>query len=267
MSGEIDITAGYEFDEQNGEAITLTKLNQMVQEMIARIAAGGVGSRELADGSITSDKLDTDIQAQLGVADGSITTAKLVDNCLEDSATGRGKMEDGFLSADAAGRAKMEDGYVTAAKCSPGDFIADRANKQAVSAYVSSDIAVDQDDTIIYDTEEWDPEGVYDHTTGIYTPTVAGVYLIIAKLATNNATFLVPMLNYDGDNVDYGTRSQFEVGSFIHYSTLVAQLYMDGVKSAKIVADVGPDTGVTLDSRSHTTLYHCRFQAHLMFTA
>lgn len=52
----------------------------------------------------------------LAIADGSVTTPKLVDGVLSADAAGLAKMADGFLSADAAGRGKMADGYITAAK-------------------------------------------------------------------------------------------------------------------------------------------------------
>jgi hypothetical protein len=52
----------------------------------------------------------------LAIADGSVTTPKLVDGVLSADAAGRAKMADGFLSADATGRGKMGDGYLTAVK-------------------------------------------------------------------------------------------------------------------------------------------------------
>lgn len=82
MSGEIDLSSGYVFDEAGGEVVTLDKLNRMVEDAVARIKAGAVTSRELADGSISSDKLADDLSTQLGVADGSITTAKIVDKAV-----------------------------------------------------------------------------------------------------------------------------------------------------------------------------------------
>jgi hypothetical protein len=122
MSGEIDITTGYTF--ANNETITLVKLNQLVTAMVLRIAAGAVGTREIADGVITADKLDAVISAQLGLPDGVITLAKLAAGVLENSAAGRLKMADGFLSADAGGLAKMADGYFAATAAARAKFAA-----------------------------------------------------------------------------------------------------------------------------------------------
>lgn len=157
MSGEVDLTAGYTC--LDGEKITATKLNQLVTAIVLRIAAGAVGNRELAAGSISSDKLDADISAQLALPDGIITLAKLADGVLEDSATGRGKMADGFLSADTAGRAKMDDAFVTAAKCSPGDFIPAAASLYACRVNLGTDQAVAGTGTpakVLLDTERHD---------------------------------------------------------------------------------------------------------------
>jgi hypothetical protein len=82
MSGEIDLSSGYVFDEADGEVVTLDKLNRMVQDAVARIKAGAVTSRELADGSISSDKLAEDLSSQFGVADGSITSNKIVNGAV-----------------------------------------------------------------------------------------------------------------------------------------------------------------------------------------
>lgn len=78
-SGEIDITAGRTLSE--GELITHQKLNDLAVPTL-RIKELAITSRELADGSINSDKLDVDLEAQLGVPDNSVTTNKIVDNAV-----------------------------------------------------------------------------------------------------------------------------------------------------------------------------------------
>jgi hypothetical protein len=55
-SGSITVQTGYHFDTASGETITLAKLNAMVEALLLRLDAGAVTARELADGSITSDK-------------------------------------------------------------------------------------------------------------------------------------------------------------------------------------------------------------------
>jgi hypothetical protein len=99
--------------------LTTSKLNRLIAEVAARIGAGEIGTRELADGSIPLDKLDADIQAQIGVADGAISTAKLAVNA---------------LSADGPGRAKMGALFVTEAKLADGAVGEDALGAGAVTA-------------------------------------------------------------------------------------------------------------------------------------
>jgi hypothetical protein len=123
MSGVVTVTAGYGLPA--GGVLTTSKLNRLGAEVSARIGAGEIGTRELADGSIPLDKLDADIQAQVGVANGAISTAKLAANALSADGTGRSKMgalfvteaklADGAVGADALGA-----GAVTAGKLASG---------------------------------------------------------------------------------------------------------------------------------------------------
>lgn len=82
MSGEIEIRPGYVFDEVSGEPITLEKLNKMLRDLIARVDAGAITARELADGSINADKLAFSLESQMSLADGSVTTAKIADDAV-----------------------------------------------------------------------------------------------------------------------------------------------------------------------------------------
>jgi len=75
-SGEIEITPGRVLGAL--ELITPDKLNDLGVP-IARVKQAAITARELADGSISSDKLDVNLEAQIGVADGSVTTTKIVD--------------------------------------------------------------------------------------------------------------------------------------------------------------------------------------------
>lgn len=136
MSGEIDVTIGY--TPTDGVKWSNADLAAMINSGVWRVQAGAIGTRELADGSITSDKLDSTITAQLGLADGSVTTQKLADDCLSADATGRGKMADDFLSADATGLGKMQDGFLTAdaaGRAKMADSFMTRA-KQATEARI-----------------------------------------------------------------------------------------------------------------------------------
>ncbi len=93
-SGEINLTPGRVLDDN--ELLTTAKVNQIVGELLLRIKAGAITSRELADGSISADKLAVDLSAQLSLADGSVTTNK--------------------LASAAVTSAKLADDAVTAAK-------------------------------------------------------------------------------------------------------------------------------------------------------
>ncbi|MEE8598265.1 MAG: hypothetical protein V3S69_01885 [Dehalococcoidales bacterium] len=80
MSGETTVEPGYLYNEITGEVNNLNKLNRLGNPTV-RVNSGAIGTDELADGSVTSDKLDEDIIAQINadatIGDGSITTSKL----------------------------------------------------------------------------------------------------------------------------------------------------------------------------------------------
>jgi len=99
MSGGITFIPGYLLDELSGENLDLAKANALVQQLTGKVDEGAITARELADGSISSDKLDSDISVQLGsVPDGSVTTAKIVNDAVTT-----GKILDGtILLADLA---------------------------------------------------------------------------------------------------------------------------------------------------------------------
>jgi hypothetical protein len=93
-SGEIDITPGRVLSAE--ELVDNAKLNDLGVP-IARVKAAAVTAREIADGSITSDKLDVDLEAQIGLADGSVTTAKIVDDAVTAA-----KIADDLITAQVA---------------------------------------------------------------------------------------------------------------------------------------------------------------------
>ncbi|HVU38091.1 MAG TPA: phage tail protein [Opitutales bacterium] len=102
MSGELDITPGFQISGDGNTPVTVGMLNQLVQGILARVAKAAITARELADGSISLDKLSADISAQLsaGLADGSVTANK--------------------LAVNAVATAKLQDGAVTLAKLDSG---------------------------------------------------------------------------------------------------------------------------------------------------
>jgi hypothetical protein len=78
-SGEIEVTPGRVLTED--ELINYAKLNDLGQPTL-RIKEQTVTSRELADGSISADKLDQNLEAQLALADGAVSTAKIADGAV-----------------------------------------------------------------------------------------------------------------------------------------------------------------------------------------
>lgn len=80
MSGETTTTPGKTYDTVNGEANTLAKLNLLGNPSI-KVNRASIGTDELIDASVTSDKLSTDVIAQINaeaiLGDGSVTAAKI----------------------------------------------------------------------------------------------------------------------------------------------------------------------------------------------
>jgi len=108
MSGGTSITPGHTWTSV--ETVTAARLNKMVRDAIVQVSAGAITARELADGSISADKLAVELEAQLGVADGSVTTAKIVDLAVTTA-----KLADLAVTT-----AKLADLAVTAAKIAAG---------------------------------------------------------------------------------------------------------------------------------------------------
>lgn len=90
MSGEISINPGKTFAAD--EVVTLSKLNQLGRPT-ARVETGAIGTRELADGGVTADKLADGVANQLAASltlgNNAITT-----NMLANEAVTLDKMAD-----------------------------------------------------------------------------------------------------------------------------------------------------------------------------
>jgi hypothetical protein len=134
MSGEIEIRAGNRFSES--DPVTVDGVNELFSGMTAKVRPGSVGTRELADGAVTAEKLSDAVSEAIPIPDGSITTAKLADGCLSADDAGRAKMEDGFVTATELGAlavttGKLADGAVTAAKLAGGINVQPIRNDQA----------------------------------------------------------------------------------------------------------------------------------------
>lgn len=108
-SGSVQINIGRRL--RNGEILTSDTLMEMLDELTAEVLAGTLTAREIADGTIPESKLDAAVRSQLGLPDGSVTTAKIASGALSADATGRLKMADGFVTT-----AKIGTAQVTAAK-------------------------------------------------------------------------------------------------------------------------------------------------------
>jgi len=80
MSGETTTRPGKTYDTVNGEANTLAKLNLLGNPSVT-VNRSSIGTDELIDASVTSDKLSTDVIAQINaeaiLGDGSVTAAKI----------------------------------------------------------------------------------------------------------------------------------------------------------------------------------------------
>lgn len=80
MSGETNVIPGKRFDESSGENADLAKLNLLGKPSV-RVNEQSIGTRELLDGSVTSDKLSSNVVAEINaeaiIGDSSITAAKI----------------------------------------------------------------------------------------------------------------------------------------------------------------------------------------------
>ena len=219
MSGEIETKSGYVFDVAGNESIDLSKLNRIVADAVLRIFAGSVTAREIADGSITADKLDAEIAAQLGIPDGSITTAKLVDLAVTTVK----------LAAEAVTTDKIADDAVTRAKLE---------RTIGFYAYLGSNMAVVNDvpKRIAIDTELYDFGAYFDAATeSRFTPITAEqrVYLVGAHATIegiDNAGQMWIRLYKNGALYAEGVSPHVEVSSPTNQvsGTIVVPVVLDG---------------------------------------
>ena len=175
MSGEIELTLDQLLDEINGESLTLARINQLLQGITVRVSADAVTAREIADGSIGADKLESDISAQIGIPNNSISTAKLVDR----SVTGAKIALDGVaaenINSDVAG-----DGLSQAGDGSLDVYV------DGISLELSGGKVQVKDD-------------------GVTTARILDAAVTAAKLATDAKPQLLQAVNTDDDIVSVST--------------------------------------------------------------
>jgi hypothetical protein len=196
MGGTITIASGFELAD--GEVLTTSKLNRMVGELAARVDADAIGTRELADGSIPLSKLASDLQADIGVSDGAISTAKLEDGCLAASGTGRAKMAAGFVT-----EAKLENGAVLDANIGTG---AVTAGKLASGIGVANGAMGTLTSVVTLATGGWRDTGlsvvltparstskvlIMAHVTGANSGAGAGNIAVLLRLTRNGTALTV----------------------------------------------------------------------------
>jgi len=82
MSGEINLERNGMFADDETVTLTRSRLNQLISGLVARIAAGAITSREIADGSIGVDKLAAPVITSEMLVDGSVSTSKIEDQAV-----------------------------------------------------------------------------------------------------------------------------------------------------------------------------------------
>lgn len=218
MSGEIDLQRGFLFNENDSdEVVTVGMLNKLVGDLVARISAGSISNREIADGTISADKLSVAVNSQLGVADGSITRAKIVDDAINGD-----KIEDDaiaveHLSDGSVGTSQIADSAVTENKLADGAVAQDKLAIGAgmcVSAFRATMTADQLNMTLNtwvdaeIDNQEYDLNDEFDPSTFTFSPEYDGVYKLEAVChfedasASTSSLFTVrASLNIDGTSV------------------------------------------------------------------
>lgn len=194
MSGEIDLTRGFLFNENDAdEVVTFGKLNKLIGDLVARVAAGAVSNREIADGTISADKLSGQVSAQLGVADGSVTTNKIVDDAVtgdkiaDDTIDSEhyvaGSIDTEHLADGAVTTAKVADGSITQAKLAIGAGMCVSAFRATMSSD-QNNLASGSFSTVQFGNEEYDMASEYNPGSGNYsfTAAVAGIYAFDARV-------------------------------------------------------------------------------------
>lgn len=89
--------------------------NRGMQDMVFRVAEDGITGADFEDGAIPESKFDADLQANVGLENGAVTTLKFANGALSADTPGRACMADLFLTT-----AKIGDMQVTAAKLDSG---------------------------------------------------------------------------------------------------------------------------------------------------
>lgn len=108
MSGEVELSAGYVFAE--GEILTIAKLRAAVEGLVARVAAGVITERELADGSISLDKLAADVVGSVVIPDGAVTSDKISNAAVTPAKIASDAVDRTKLASNVVGTGLVQNG-------------------------------------------------------------------------------------------------------------------------------------------------------------
>lgn len=266
MSGEVNLTRGFLFDENDtDEQITLALLNKLIGDLSARVAPGSISNRELADGTISADKLSAALTAQLGVADGSITTAKLVDDAVTGDKIADDSIGNNHMQDDAIGTAEIIDGSVTEEKLSSsfwGDIaifahVMPNSATESVSGGGTSTSTGWMDRPLNTQDTNNITGCSLDTSTGVIT-LAAGRYAIEADIPLNsgatNANGLVRLLNISDSTYVYSSEAYLTQDQ--QYLQVRCVINISEAKTFKFQSYMNQNVTDTAFGKPHPSTWH-----------
>lgn len=166
-----------------------------------------------------------------------------------DGSTGCSKAQDGSIV-----QADLADGVVGKGIC----FSAYLGTAQPISGGGFTKVNIN--------TEQFDTHNNFDTTTGRFTPTVAGYYLIVGGIETSSASALArsfAAIYKNGGNIRQGSDAQPISGAFLTQSVVTALVYMNGTTDYLELYAYASGASPTLSSGSVSTV----LQGHLVRAA